>query len=96
MKYHRKIQLVATAVVVSGAVALGVLSPPAALAGTCTVTLKPLCIGMNYSLCVLDSQAQRLAYCQRFAAPGCTAYGSFCEANNWPGCPQGGIDCFYR
>jgi hypothetical protein len=92
MNIKRKIQLTSTAIVCSGAVALGVLSPPA-LAVTCH--FKLICV-ISYSTCVGLTPAQRVADCQHFADPGCTAYSAFCEPPG-SGCGNlGGIVCFYH
>jgi hypothetical protein len=91
MNVKRKVQLGATAIISMGAVALGMLSP-AALATTCN--LRHFC-PPTYGDCELFTHMERLQTCQGGAPPGCTAYAAVCD-QSLPGCPNGGLACFYH
>ena len=90
MNRNRTIRLTAAAVICCGAVGLGVLTPPAALATSCPG--KTVCVA--YNTCMGWSQATRLSVCNT-AAPGCTASSAFCDPI-LPPCGSGGLVCTYQ
>jgi hypothetical protein len=90
MNINRKIQLVATAVIANGALALGLLSPTPAFATTCGP--KVVCASSNdcaNGIQLADCYAATPPGCQVVAASSCYNYGS-CGLNTAE------VECFYK
>ncbi len=94
MNAIRKMRLAATTVICGGAILLGdFLSPPVALATTCSPVLDS-CI--EFRVCALLSPAQRLAACKAGIPAGCTTVTEATCFVQDSSCPAGGLRCFYK
>lgn len=90
MNIYRKIQLTAAVVVANGALALGILSPSAAVAASCLSTKIQVCLVSN---CPNPLQVAQI--CRTIAPPNCTYVGSICRIAGQCG-GFGQITCVYH
>jgi hypothetical protein len=90
MNTHRKIRILSSITIVSAAIALGLLAPPAAMATSCPPA--EVCVGLF--TCNGWTQAQRNQACSGQTPPGCTLNNAICISTI---CASlGGILCTYH
>ena len=87
-----KVRFAAAFAIANGSIALGFLSPPLALAATCT----PKVVCTVQEACVNPNGAH--ATCVAHADPGCTVKSAVCSYPNPQGCqpPWYAVTCQYQ